>query len=68
MVRRGEADALITGVVGRYRKKLQYVMDVIGKQPGANVIAAMGRLEYSGRRLFYLRYQRQFRPVRRGNR
>ena len=44
MVRRGEADALITGVVGRYRKKLQYVMDVIGKQPGANVIAAMGAL------------------------
>ena len=44
MVHRGEADALITGVVGRFRKKLQYVMDVIGKQDGTNVIAAMGTL------------------------
>ncbi|MCH8228050.1 MAG: NADP-dependent malic enzyme, partial [Proteobacteria bacterium] len=44
MVHRGEADALITGVVGRFRKKLQYVMDVIGKQDGTNVIATMGAL------------------------
>ncbi len=44
MVHRGEADALITGVVGRFRKKLQYVMDVIGKQEGSNVIAAMSAL------------------------
>ena len=44
MVHRGEADALITGVVGRFRKKLQYVMDVIGKQDGTDVIATMGAL------------------------
>jgi len=44
MVHRGEADALITGIVGRFRKKLQYVMDVIGKQDGTAVIAAMGAL------------------------
>ena len=47
MVHRGEADALITGVVGRFRKKLQYVMDVIGKQDGTDVIAAMGALNTS---------------------
>ena len=44
MVERGEVDALITGVVGRYRKKLEYVIDVIGKKKGAAVIAAMGAL------------------------
>ncbi len=47
MVHRGEADALITGVVGRFRKKLQYVIDVIGKQDGTDVIAAMGVLSTS---------------------
>jgi malate dehydrogenase (oxaloacetate-decarboxylating)(NADP+) len=47
MVHRGEADALITGVVGRFRKKLQYVMDVIGKQDGTDVIATMGALNTS---------------------
>ena len=47
MVQRGEADALITGVVGRFRKKLQYVMDIIGKQDGMDVIAAMGVLNTS---------------------
>jgi malate dehydrogenase (oxaloacetate-decarboxylating)(NADP+) len=44
MVKRNEADALITGVVGRYRRKLQHVIDVIGKQEGADIVAAMGAL------------------------
>ena len=44
MLHRNEADALIAGVVGRYRKVLEYVIDVIGKQEGANIIAAMGAL------------------------
>jgi malate dehydrogenase (oxaloacetate-decarboxylating)(NADP+) len=47
MVHRGEADALITGVMGRFRKKLQYVMDVIGKRDGTDVIAAMSALNTS---------------------
>jgi malate dehydrogenase (oxaloacetate-decarboxylating)(NADP+) len=44
MVHLDEADALITGVVGRYRNKLKYVMDVIGMRPGGNVIGALGVL------------------------
>ena len=44
MVHLGDADALITGIVGRYRNKLQYVMDVIGMQPGGKVVAALGVL------------------------
>jgi malate dehydrogenase (oxaloacetate-decarboxylating)(NADP+) len=40
MVERGDADALICGVVGRYAKKLQYVRDVIGLDAGvANPVA-----------------------------
>jgi malate dehydrogenase (oxaloacetate-decarboxylating)(NADP+) len=44
MVQRKEADALITGVVGRYRKKLRYVTEVIGIEPGAHVLSAMTAL------------------------
>lgn len=44
MVQRNEADALIAGVVGRYRKVLEHVIDVIGKQEGVNTIAALGAL------------------------
>jgi malate dehydrogenase (oxaloacetate-decarboxylating)(NADP+) len=44
MVHRNEADALIAGVVGRYRKKLEEVIGVIGKQEGAETIAAIGAL------------------------
>jgi malate dehydrogenase (oxaloacetate-decarboxylating)(NADP+) len=44
MVQRNEADALIAGVVGRYRKVLEHVIDVIGKQEGVNTIAAIGAL------------------------
>jgi malate dehydrogenase (oxaloacetate-decarboxylating)(NADP+) len=44
MVHLGDADALISGLVGRYRNKLEYVMDVIGIRPGGNVIGALGVL------------------------
>ncbi|MFT5140952.1 MAG: malate dehydrogenase (oxaloacetate-decarboxylating)(NADP+) [Rhodothermales bacterium] len=44
MVHLDDADALITGIVGRYRNKLEYVMDVIGIRPGGNVIGALGVL------------------------
>jgi malate dehydrogenase (oxaloacetate-decarboxylating)(NADP+) len=44
MVKRNEADAMIAGVVGRYRKKLEQVIDVIGKEDGADTVAAMGAL------------------------
>jgi malate dehydrogenase (oxaloacetate-decarboxylating)(NADP+) len=44
MVHRNEADALIAGVVGQFRGKLERIIDVIGKQEGAGIIAAMGAL------------------------
>jgi malate dehydrogenase (oxaloacetate-decarboxylating)(NADP+) len=44
MVHLGEADAMITGIVGRYRNKLRYVSEVIGKEPGRDVLGALGVL------------------------
>ncbi len=41
MVRRGEADAMICGVIGRYVKHLQHILDVIGRRPDVRVPSAM---------------------------
>ena len=44
MVERGEADALICGVVGRYQKKLQYVTEVLGRQKGCSTMGALSAI------------------------
>jgi malate dehydrogenase (oxaloacetate-decarboxylating)(NADP+) len=41
MVQRGEADALICGLVGRYHKKLGYLRSVFGLDPGVQCTSAM---------------------------
>ncbi len=41
MLERGEADAMICGLVGRYQRKLAHVLDVIGYEPGVSHVAAM---------------------------
>jgi len=41
MVHRGEADAMICGVVGRYHKKLQYVTEVLGMREGCSTLGAL---------------------------
>jgi malate dehydrogenase (oxaloacetate-decarboxylating)(NADP+) len=41
MVKRGEADALICGLVGRYHKKLGYIRSVFGLDPGVQCTSAM---------------------------
>ena len=41
MVERGEADAMICGLVGRYHKKLGYLRSVFDYEPGVNSVAAM---------------------------
>jgi malate dehydrogenase (oxaloacetate-decarboxylating)(NADP+) len=41
MLRRGEADAMVCGAVGRYARHLEYVQSVIGKRPGVKIPAAM---------------------------
>lgn len=41
MVKRGEADAMICGVVGRYHKKLGYLRSVFDFEPGVRHVSAM---------------------------
>ncbi len=41
MVERGEADAMICGIVGRYHKKLRHILDVISLDPGVGSPSAM---------------------------
>lgn len=41
MVERGEADAMICGLVGRYHKKLGYIRSVFGLDPGVQCTSAM---------------------------
>jgi malate dehydrogenase (oxaloacetate-decarboxylating)(NADP+) len=41
MVERGEADAMISGLVGRYHKKLGYIRSVFGLDPGVQCTSAM---------------------------
>ncbi len=44
MLERGEAEAMLCGVVGRFRHHLQIVRDVIGQAPGVHDIAALSAL------------------------
>jgi malate dehydrogenase (oxaloacetate-decarboxylating)(NADP+) len=41
MVKRGEADAMLCGVVGRYVRKLKYVREILGVDPQAGSLSAM---------------------------
>ncbi|MDX1571864.1 MAG: phosphate acyltransferase, partial [Xanthomonadales bacterium] len=51
-VRRGEADAAIVGVVGRYNRKLKYVLDVVGLADDVQAPAALSLLTTDDRTLF----------------
>ncbi len=44
MVYRGEADALITGLVGRYEPKLDEIKSILGPSTGTKTIGALGVL------------------------
>ena len=52
LVRRGDADALICGAIGRYKDHLKNVSNVIGKREDASIFAAMNLLPMQNRTLF----------------
>ncbi|MDA1331171.1 MAG: NADP-dependent malic enzyme [Proteobacteria bacterium] len=52
LVRRGDADALICGAIGRYKDHLKHVADVIGKKENTSIFAAMNLLPMQNRTLF----------------
>jgi malate dehydrogenase (oxaloacetate-decarboxylating)(NADP+) len=41
LVQRGEADGLLCGTQGSYEAHLKHVVDVVGRKPGINTLAAM---------------------------
>ncbi len=43
-LRRGDADAMICGLEGRFRSKLRHIRDIIGMAEGVNGLAAMSLL------------------------
>ena len=47
MLRRGEADAMLSGIVGRYHRQVEYVEQVLGRRPGVRSLAAMNALIHS---------------------
>lgn len=51
-VQRGDADAMICGLEGRFRSKLRHIKDVIGLAPGVNELAAMS-LMITGKGAFF---------------
>ncbi|WP_326540151.1 NADP-dependent malic enzyme [Pseudorhodoferax sp.] len=52
MVHRGDADAMICGLVGRYDQHLEHVRHVIGRRSGARTMAAMNALTLQDHTLF----------------
>jgi len=52
MVHRGEAEAMLCGLVGRYDGHLEHVRNVIGKQRGVHTLAAMNALMLANYTLF----------------
>ncbi len=44
MVRRGEADALICGTIGRFHRNLEHIKDVLGLAPGVSGAYALNAL------------------------
>ena len=51
-VKRGEADAMICGLHGRYLRHLKHINEVIGMAPGARDFSALSLVIVSRGRLF----------------
>lgn len=44
MLKRGEADAMLSGMVGKYHRQLDYVNEVVGRRVGVRNLAAMNAI------------------------
>ncbi len=52
MLRRGEADGMICGIVGRYHKKLGYLRGIVPMDPGVSAMSAMSAV-FNDRGVFF---------------
>jgi malate dehydrogenase (oxaloacetate-decarboxylating)(NADP+) len=53
MVHKGDADAVLCGTVGRFRKHMQNITDIIGLKPGVETAAALNALIMSSGSYFF---------------
>ena len=68
MVERGEADAMICGLVGRFHKKLGYLRSVFDFDPGVTGTVGDDRRDQRPGRVVLPRHARAVRPDRRADR
>jgi malate dehydrogenase (oxaloacetate-decarboxylating)(NADP+) len=52
LLKRGDADAMLCGLVGRFEHHFEHIRDVIGMKPGVQAMAAMNALLLDTRTLF----------------
>jgi malate dehydrogenase (oxaloacetate-decarboxylating)(NADP+) len=62
MVERGEADALICGVVGRHQRKVAYIRDIIGLDRGVHSLSSMAAVANDKGLTFFLDTHTQHDP------
>jgi len=62
MVARGEADAMICGMVGRYTRQLRHVLDVLPLDPGISAPAAMTAVQNDRGTWFFVDTHVQYDP------
>ena len=63
MLARGEADAMICGIVGRYQRQLRHVLDVIPLDPGVSTPAAMTAVQNERGTWFFVDTHVQYDPT-----
>jgi malate dehydrogenase (oxaloacetate-decarboxylating)(NADP+) len=63
MVQRGEADAMISGIVGRYEHQLRHVLEVLPLDPGVTAPAAMTAVQSDRGTFFFLDTHVQYDPT-----
>jgi len=63
MVKRGEADAMLCGLVGRYNGKLKHVVDVIGLDPNAKSLSALSVVISDKGPFFFIDTHVQYDPT-----
>jgi malate dehydrogenase (oxaloacetate-decarboxylating)(NADP+) len=63
MVARGEADAMICGIVGRYQRQLKHILDVLPLDPGVSAPAAMTAVQNDRGTWFFVDTHVQYEPT-----
>jgi malate dehydrogenase (oxaloacetate-decarboxylating)(NADP+) len=63
MVARGEADAMICGIVGRYDRQLRHILDVLPLDPGVGAASAMTAVQNDRGTWFFVDTHVQLDPT-----